>query len=134
MGRTESDEARMRSLALGLSATRVAVGAMAILTPRAAVTIMGFPAAQDSATARLVGRLFGTREIALGAYTAALVRRSVDQPDAYALNAAVDSADFAVCTATLLGHRGVGRAAFGSALLAAPFAATWLWLRGSCQG
>lgn len=134
MGRMASDEARMRSLALGFSGARIAVGAMAILTPRAAVTIMGFPRSQDTPTARLTGRLFGIREIALGAYTAVRVQRSVDQPQLYGLNACVDAADFAVCTATLVGRRGVGRAAFGSALLAAPFAATWLWLRGSCQG
>jgi len=129
----QPDEARMRSVAMGLSAARAGVGVLILLAPRVGAQIMGFPTAQDSPTARLAGRLFGVREVALAGYTAAQVSRSVRQPDVYLLNAAVDVADLGVCTLTLLGRRGVGRAAFGSALLAMPFAASFLWLRGSCQ-
>lgn len=130
---TSADEARMRTVATAFSAARVGIGALIIAAPRIGSQILGFPTARDNGTARLAGRLFGVREIVLGGYTAAMVQQSVKQPDLYLANAAADFGDLAVCTLTLLGRRGVGRAAFGSATLALPFAATWLWLRGSCQ-
>jgi hypothetical protein len=127
------DHARMRSVALAMSGTRATVGLAALAAPGLASTIMGFPRGSDTAAARLIGRLFAAREMALGAYTAAQVMRDPVQPEVYLLNAAVDSTDALVCGLTLLGRRGVGRAAFGSFALAIPFAATFLWLRGSCQ-
>jgi hypothetical protein len=131
---TQPDEARMRSLATALCVARAAIGANILLAPRLGSQLLGFPDSQDNATARFGGRLFGVREMALAGYTAAQVQRSVNQPEVYLLNACVDVSDVAVATLTLLGRRGIGRAAFGSALLAVPFAASWLWLRGSCQG
>jgi hypothetical protein len=127
------DEARMRSVALGFCAGRAAIGSLAVLAPGLGSRILGFPAAHDNASARVAGRLFGIREVTLAGYTAVQVQRTPQQRDLYLANAAVDSADFAVLTLTFLGRRGIARAAFTSALLAAPFAAAWLWLRGSCQ-
>ena len=130
---TAADDARMRTVATALSGTRAAVGVAALAAPGLASAIMGFPRGSDTASARMIGRLFAIREVALGAYTAAQVQRNATQPDLYLLNAAVDGSDAVVCALTLLGRRGVGRAAFGSFALAIPFAATFLWLRGSCQ-
>jgi hypothetical protein len=128
------DEARMRSMATGLSAARAAVGVASLLAPGISAQIMGFPKGHDNATARLVGRLFAVREIALAGYTTTQVLRNAVQPDLYLANAAVDMGDLAVCALTFLGRRGVARASLGSAVTAAPFVAGWLWLRGSCQG
>ena len=128
-----ADAQRMRTVATGLSAARAAVGVASLVAPGISAQIMGFPRDHDNATARLVGRLFAIREIALAGYTTTLVRRSTVQPDLYLANATVDMADLAVCVLTFLGRRGVARAALGSAVTATPFVAGWLWLRGSCQ-
>jgi hypothetical protein len=127
-------ESRMRTVATGLSAARAAVGLSILLAPRLSSRVLGFPLDHDNATARFGGRLFGVRELAVAGYTLSQVQRSVIQPELYLANAAVDVGDLAVSTLTVLGGRGIGRAALGSGLLAAPFVAGWLWLRGSCQG
>jgi hypothetical protein len=129
----EADQARMRSVALAFCAARAGIGASIILAPKFSSLLLGFPQEQDNATARFAGRLFGVRELALAGYTAGQVQKSVHRPDVYLANAAVDVGDFAVSLLTLLGRRGIPRAAFGSAALALPFAAAFLWLRGSCQ-
>lgn len=126
------DEERMRRLAMGLSAFRMGAGALTLLAPRTASKVFGFPDAHDNATARMVGRLFAVREIALGTYTCLQVQTTVNLPDLYLANAAVDAGDGAVAMLTLLGRRGVDRGAIGIAPLAGGFTAAWLWLRGSC--
>jgi hypothetical protein len=131
---TAADEARMRKLAMGLSMARAGFGVAAMLAPGISARIMGFPRDQDNATARLIGRLFAVREIALAGLTCALVQRSVVQPDLYMANATVDIGDLTVCGLTFIGRRGIPRASLGSAVTATPFVAGWLWLRGSCQG
>jgi len=127
------DPARMQRVATAMSGARAAVGVAAIASPGLTSALMGFPKGHDTATARMIGRLFGIREIALGAYTAAQVQADPVRPDVYLLNAAVDMGDAAVCALTLLGRRGVGRAAAGSFALAVPFAAAFLWLRGASR-
>jgi hypothetical protein len=128
------DHDRMQTIAKAMSGARAAVGVSALLAPGFASRVMGFPREHDNPTARLAGRFFGIREVLLGAYTAAQVRRDPVQPELYLLNAAVDGSDAVVCALTLLGRRGVARASAGSLAVALPFAATFLWLRGSCQG
>jgi hypothetical protein len=130
---TAPDQARMRRIATAMSGARAAVGAAAVAAPALTSALMGFPGQHDNATSRMVGRLFGIREIALGAYTVAQVQGGAIQPDVYLLNAAVDMGDVAVCGLTVLGRRGVGRAAAGSFVLAIPFAAAFLWLRGASR-
>jgi hypothetical protein len=132
-GMATQDQDRMRTVATAMSGARAAIGLSALLAPGLASRVMGFPREQDNATARLLGRLFAVREIVLGGYTAAQAQRDPARPNLYLLNATVDSSDAVVIALTLLGRRGVGRAAAGSLALAMPFAATFLWLRGSCQ-
>src|SRR4051812_30257471 len=62
VGSAESD---IRSKALRLAGARAVIGAASILAPSRAARVMGFPAEHDSSTARLMGRLFGVREIVL---------------------------------------------------------------------
>jgi hypothetical protein len=131
--RAAPDQAHVRSIATAMSGARAAVGAAAIAAPGLTSKLMGFPAGHDNPTARMIGRLFAIRELALAGYTTMQVQRDPRQPDVYLLNAAVDVSDAVVCGLTLLGRRGVARAAAGSFALAIPFAATFLWLRGSCQ-
>lgn len=74
-----------------MAAGRIAIGAAALFAPGRTARLMGFPADQDNATARLMGRLFGVRDVALGV----LVWRFRDEPAlapwAYRFNAAIDA-------------------------------------------
>src|SRR4030081_2367697 len=113
-----------------MSAVRIAVGVGSLLAPDLSGRIMGFPRDQVNASSRAMGRLFGIREIALGALTLDAVQRNPADRRIYIANAAVDATDGAVFAAALFGRQGIPRAALGSLLLAIPAAATWMKLAG----
>jgi hypothetical protein len=122
-------ESRIRLVAITISGGRVAIGIATVLVPGIALRMMGLPRDHDNASARMMARLFGVREIALGAAVIAMVQSTPRQPKLYALNAGVDAGDAAVLGLSLAGGNGVSRAALGSMAVAVPVTATWLWLR-----
>jgi hypothetical protein len=109
-----------------MAAGRIAIGAAAVLAPGPGSRLLGFPAEQDSPSAHLMSRLFGVRDIALGA----LVWRTRDEPSlsryVYRLNALVDAGDMAAMAVPVIERRGMDRAAISSAALALTGAAGWL--------
>ena len=113
----------------GLAAAgRVAIGAAALFAPVRTSRLLGFPQAHDSATARLMGRLFGVRDVALGL----LVWRVREDPAlsrvAFALNACVDAGDVAAATVPLARRSGIDRAALATIAFASTGASIWLGL------
>ncbi|MFY9616073.1 MAG: hypothetical protein WAT58_11805 [Candidatus Dormiibacterota bacterium] len=120
---------RIKTIATGISAARVGVGAIAIVTPGVLRRVMGLPASHHSASLDVFTRLFGVREIAVGMHAMAAVQSSPRQPDVYAYNALVDGADAAVMLVTAIRGGGARRAAIGGFFTAVPVVATWLWLR-----
>lgn len=112
-----------------MAIARIVIGAAALLAPSKTSRLMGFPGAQDNPTARLMGRLFAVRDIALGALVLGLRE---DDPAAarfvYKLNAAVDAGDAASMAAAIIGRQGIDRAALSSAAIAAPAAVAWTQL------
>ncbi len=116
-----------------MATARVLIGLGALFTPGPFSRLLGYPPEQDSPTARLMGRLFGGRDIALGA----LVWRVRDEPSlapfAYGLNAAVDATDAASMAAAIAGRQGIDRAAALSAVPALTAILGWTYLatRGS---
>jgi hypothetical protein len=105
--------------AFGIS--RMAIGGLAWLAPRASGHGFGLGDLGADARGALVGRLFGARDLMLGAALLAATEREAVQ-SALALGVAVDLLDVA---ATVLGVRkGVSKhAAFGVGVGAAAFAA-----------
>jgi hypothetical protein len=121
-----STQPDIQSRALAMASVRAAIGAASILAPRRASRIMGYPAEHDSATARLVGRLFGVREVLL----AWLVLDASRRPDglsrtALMTQAAVDAGDVAVQLWPLVRREGIARGAAGGAVVAAGAAIMW---------
>lgn len=91
----------VQTVAKKAAAVRAAFGGLAIASPGPASRLLGFPAGEDNSTARLMGRFFGVRELALAAlvWGAPMRRRSLRR--VFLLNAAVDGGDAAVLAATL---------------------------------
>src|SRR4051794_25082784 len=107
-----ADQPDIRSRALAMASVRAVIGAASILAPSRASRLMGYPAEHDSSTARLVGRLFGVREVML----AWLVFDASRRPDGLSRNAlmtqaAVDAGDVAVQIWPLLRREGIARGA-----------------------
>lgn len=126
-------EERIRRLATGISAGRVGAGMIALASPRLLRRVMGLPASHHSASTDMVTRLFGVREVAVGAHAISAVRKSARQPGLYALNAAVDGGDAVVMLVTAIGGGGARRAAVGGLLTALPVVGAWLCLRRASQ-
>lgn len=110
------------------AAGRVAIGAAAVLAPGPASRLLGFPRAHDSATARLMGRLFGIRDIALGVLVWRVREDRALSRFAYTLNACVDAGDIAAAAIPLVKRRGIDRGAVATATFAFTGANVWLRL------
>ena len=114
-----------RKLALGLSAGRTVVGTLALLAPELTGRLFGYPKADINPSTVTLARMFGVREVAIGA--ANLVWLSSRPPTRMlaGLNLAVDGGDAAVSLAGLVARNGRARANLMALLVAAPVAGLW---------
>ena len=129
MAATSRSDERIRLVATGISAARMGVGVLAILAPGLLRRVMSLPAEHDSPSLEMISRLFGVREVAVGAQAIGAIQSSPRQPNVYALNAAVDAGDAAMMLITAARGGGARRAAIGGFLTAVPVVGAWLWLR-----
>jgi Domain of unknown function (DUF4267) len=84
-------------LAWILAGGRIAIGLAPMVAAGASARMLGFPPEHDNATARLMGRLFGVRDIGLGVLVIAAMRHPhILLPPVFLLNLATDLADAAV--------------------------------------
>lgn len=118
-------------LSVALSAMgvgRVALGVAPFVAAGWSARFLGFPAAHDTATARLMGRFFGVRDLGLGVLAWYAVAHPELAPAMALFQAAMDGGDL-VALAMARG-KGIDRAAALSALFAAGGMAGWLivWL------
>lgn len=107
---------------------RVVIGLAPLLAPGPTSRLLGFPLAHDNASARLMGRLFAVRDIALGVLTWQVRDDPALLRHAFRINAAIDASDMTVAALPLLGRRGVDRAALSTAAFAFAGANVWLTL------
>jgi hypothetical protein len=121
--------AELARVGYALSGLRAVLGFAAILFPRPLRVVLGIPRQHDNASARMIGRLFGVREVLIAAATFTVLRRR-PRRSVYGWNALVDGGDAVLLGLTLLGRRGIPRAALNCLAVAVPLCATWLWLRG----
>ena len=126
------DDARVQ--ALGLSAGRVAVGVSALLAPELTGRLFAFPKADLNPSAITLARLFGVREVAIGAANLLWLSSREPTRTLAALNLVVDGGDAAACVAGLLGRRGGARANALTLLVALPVAAVWARMGMSLGG
>jgi Domain of unknown function (DUF4267) len=114
------------SIANQIAIGRIAVGVASCLAPRTAAKMFGFPTDHDNGTARALGRMFGAREIVLGAMVLKLQDDPRVAPDLYRLNAAVDAGDAAAMLTGLVKRDGIDRAAAMTLVVALGAVAGWV--------
>jgi len=118
-----------RQKATRIAATRIAIGAGALLTTGLARVIFGLPQAQDTPAARFLARAFGIREIALGTWVLAVQDRDVEQRRlCYMVNATVDPVDLAALLWAFGRRQRIDRFVFSSSALAISAALAWFEL------
>lgn len=103
-----------RELAIG----RIVIGVLALIAPGLTARLFLFPAAHDNGTARVMGRLFGIRDIVLGG----LVLHFADEPSvARHLHrglVCVDASDASSAVLALVRRDGIDRAALALLIVA----------------
>ena len=122
-----------RRTASAMAVGRIAIGAAALLAPGPTSKLLGFPREHDNPTARLMGRLFGVRDVALGV----LVWRFKDDPAVapwvFRFNADIDAGDATAIAVAVAGRQGIDRGALSSAVPAVGAAVGWSTLAAATE-
>lgn len=110
--------------------TAMAVGRMLLgLAPFVAAgpssRLLGFPMAHDSATARLMARMFGVRDIGLGALTFFALQHPDIMPFVLVFQGCTDVGDLVAIGIPLVRREGIDRGAWTSVAFALPAACAW---------
>ena len=116
----------LKRLTARAAAGRVVIGLVPLLAPGSASRLLSFPRAHDNPSARLMGRLFAVRDIALGVLTWQVRDDPLLLRHAFRINAAIDASDMTVAALPLLGRKGIDRAALSTAAFAFAGANVWL--------
>jgi uncharacterized protein DUF4267 len=114
----------------GMALARVAIGLAPFVAAGPASRLLGFPASHDTATARLMGRMFGVRDIGLGVLAFYALHHPEAAPFIFLFNAAMDFGDLLSIAVPLVKRQGIDRAAINSALFAITGGLAWIvvWL------
>jgi hypothetical protein len=105
---------------------RIALGLAPFVAAASASKLLGFPGHHDNPTARLMGRLFGVRDIGLGVLAFYAVRHPDTAPFLFLFNAAMDLGDLFAVTIPLIKRQGIDRGAALSGLCALLGGLGWL--------
>ncbi len=116
----------LATFAMLLAVGRVLIGLAPIVAAAPASRLLGFPDAHDNPTARLMGRLFGVRDIGLGALVVMHLGDPAALRKAFWLNLAMDLGDAAMIAVPLARRQGIDRAAGLSLTFALGGATAWL--------
>lgn len=116
----------IEKLVLAMGIGRVLIGLAPFVAATASSRMLGFPAEHDNATARLMARFFGVRDIGLGV----LVFYGLEHLEALRFillfNACTDFGDLVAIGIPVLKRHGIDRAAVKSAAFALPAGLAWL--------
>jgi hypothetical protein len=114
----------------GMALGRIVIGAAPFVAAGPASRMLGFPQSHDNATARLMGRMFGVRDIGLGVLVLWSLRHPETLPFMMLFQAAMDAGDLLSMLVPLVKRQGIDRGALRSAGFAASGALLWIvaWL------
>ncbi|MFO0546805.1 MAG: DUF4267 domain-containing protein [Polyangiaceae bacterium] len=106
---------------------RIILGLAPFVAAGATSRLMGFPAAHDTPTARLMARLFGVRDIGLGVLVFWALRTGGPAlPFAIVFNALTDFGDLFATSIPIVRRQGIDRAALTSLGFALTAGVGWL--------
>jgi hypothetical protein len=105
---------------------RIALGLAPFVAARPASRLLGFPDSHDNATARLMGRLFGVRDIGLGVLAFYALGHPETAPFIFLFNAFMDLGDLIAIAIPLIKRQGIDRAAIRSGMFAMFAVPAWL--------
>lgn len=114
----------------GMALGRIVLGLAPFIAAAPAARLVGFPAAHDTPTARLMGRFFGVRDIGLGVLALWALRTPEVLPFVLLFNAMMDAGDLVATGIPLIRRQGIDRGAALSAAMATIGGLGWLamWL------
>jgi hypothetical protein len=116
----------LHHIILAMGVGRIILGLAPFVAASRSSRLLGFPEQHDTATARLMARFFGVRDIGLGV----LVFYGLRHPEALAFillfNALTDFGDLVAISIPLVRRQGIDRAALSSAAFALPAGLGWL--------
>jgi hypothetical protein len=114
--------------AMGLG--RIALGLAPFIAAGPASRLLGFPSSHDNPTSRLMGRLFGVRDIGLGVLAFYAIKHPETAPFLFLFNAFMDFGDLVSVAIPIVKRQGIDRGAAMSGLFAAIGGSAWLiaWL------
>lgn len=114
----------------GMALGRIALGLAPFVAAGPSSRMLGFPASHDNPTSRLMGRLFGVRDIGLGVLALWGLRHPEALPFVMLFNAFMDAGDLLAISIPLVKRQGIDRAAAASAAFALIGGLGWLtmWL------
>jgi hypothetical protein len=116
----------LKLLIAGMGLGRIALGLAPFVAAKQSSRMLGFPASHDNATARLMGRFFGVRDIGLGVLAFYAIAHPEVAPFLFLFNAAMDFGDLFAITIPLIKRQGIDRAAIASAAFATTGGLLWL--------
>jgi len=125
-GARANHDVMIKLLVTGMGLARIALGLAPFLAPTASSRLLGFPASHDTATARLMARFFGVRDIGLGILAFYAAAHPEVAPAIFLFQAAMDAGDLVSIAIPLVKRQGIDRAAVLSALFAATGGLAWL--------
>lgn len=109
---------------------RIALGLAPFVAAGQSAKLLGFPQSHDNPTSRLMGRLFGVRDIGLGVLAFYAIKHPEAAAFIFLFNAFMDLGDLFSIAIPLVKRQGIDRAAVMSGLFASIAAPAWLvmWL------
>jgi hypothetical protein len=110
----------------GMAFARIALGLAPFLAAGPVARLVGFPASHDTATARLMGRFFGVRDIGLGVLALWGLSNPAVLPFVLLFNAFMDAGDLVATGIPLVKRQGIDRGAALSAAMAAIGGIGWV--------
>ena len=108
---------------------RILLGLAPFVAAKPASRLLGFPTSHDNATARLMGRFFGVRDVGLGVLVFWSLAHPETLPFVMLFNALTDFGDVVAIVIPIVRRQGIDRAAFASAAFALPAGIGWLTVR-----
>jgi hypothetical protein len=110
----------------GMALGRIVLGLAPFVAAGPAAKLVGFPDSHDTATARLMGRFFGVRDIGLGVLALWGLSRPEVLPFVLLFNAFMDAGDLVATGIPLVKRQGIDKGALLSAALAAIGGSLWI--------